>query len=285
MEILERCQANVWTHTGTKLRMLVFVASPPPPSRQPEAASMTEPGYLLKTAVSVLASTVRLRVSFMPPFITVSVTLSVLSTSSSPSELASMATLPGAEKNTQPVVTCTHTDWDLHPSVQTHPPSVTSAAWRHRDMRWCAHWCLLMTPMREKLHGVPAAQDQLDPQSLPLPAYPTSLRWLPCPSLLQLPAQGRVGGRTFCSHNPAFSRQCSHSPCSSGLSTLASYSFLLNYLFVVLCGSFFCPMRGSHVVTWWWASEFISGLRAQVKAHHLGLGFLMNETGGVWTPL
>lgn len=69
----------------------------PPSSRQAVMVGAPGSGYLLKTAVSVLASTVRLSVSFMPPFITVSVTLSVLSASSSPSELASMATLPGAE--------------------------------------------------------------------------------------------------------------------------------------------------------------------------------------------
>lgn len=69
----------------------------PPSSWQAVTVGAPGSGYLLKTAVSVLASTVRLSVSFMPPFITVSVTLSVLSASSSPSELASMATLPGAE--------------------------------------------------------------------------------------------------------------------------------------------------------------------------------------------
>lgn len=68
----------------------------PAPSKHLKPPAGSGPGYLLKTAVSVLASTVRLRVSFMPPFITVSVTLSVLSASSSPSELASMATLAGA---------------------------------------------------------------------------------------------------------------------------------------------------------------------------------------------
>lgn len=67
-----------------------------PPTKHLKPPAGSGPGYLLKTAVSVLASTVRLRVSFMPPFITVSVTLSVLSASSSPSELASMATLAGA---------------------------------------------------------------------------------------------------------------------------------------------------------------------------------------------
>jgi len=149
MEIIEQCQANVWIHTATKLQMLVFVASPPPPSRQPEAASMTEPGYLLKTAVSVLASTVRLRVSFMPPFITVSVTLSVLSASSSPSELASMATLPGAEKNTQLTHREPHTDANketlrhIHSERETHTLRETHTkrhTHTHTENQTHSHW-------------------------------------------------------------------------------------------------------------------------------------------------
>ena len=244
MEILERCQANVWTHTGTKIKDVSIcgfssTTLPTTWSCQYDQAWLPfeDRSFCLgiyREAESFLHAAIHHCLSYLV------CTFRIL--------LAIGAGFHGHTARRWKEHTAgghVHPHWlgplplCADPSTQRHLSCLETE--RHEMMR-------PLVPLNDT-HEREAAWGPSSPGPARPPVSPTT--WIPnfpqttaCHSLLQLPAQGRVGGRTFCSHNPAFSRQCSHSPCSSGLSTLASYFFLLNYLFVVLCGSFFCPMRG-----------------------------------------